>query len=137
MNMIRALVIGVCYMLLPLTFVSVAQAASYDLTATFSAPADGGPVTGYRLYRGCDNLATKTLVGAIVSGQPLAGALPNQGQHYLCVAAYNATGEGLITEVVSIDINDFDPVPGAVQGLQFNIGCDASCNVTITTQPAQ
>ncbi|MCK9468217.1 MAG: hypothetical protein M0Q49_02265 [Porticoccaceae bacterium] len=109
----------------------------YDLTATFQPPADGGPVEGYRLYQGCDNLAQKTLVGEVQSGQTLSGAIQVQGVHHFCVAAYNAAGEGAITDVARVEIDDFDPVPGAVQNLQIQVSCDASCNVTVNLQPAQ
>jgi len=111
-------------------------AATYDVTAEFTPATTGGPSTGYRLYRGCDNLATKTLIAEVTPGQSVPGALPTQGQHYLCVSAYNSTGESEINEIAAININDFEPVPGAPSNLHVNVSCDTSCNVSVTIQPA-
>lgn len=122
------------YLVAILALVSaLALAAPYDLTATFDAPTAGGQVDGYRLYRGCNNLAAKQLVGEVQSGQTLTGAIAEQGSHHFCVAAFNETGEGEISEIVQVNIDDFEPVPGAVQNLIIQVSCDASCNVTVTT----
>lgn len=111
--------------------VNTQAAPSYDVTATFNAPTDGGPVEGYRLYQGCNDPATKTKIADITSGQVVQGALQEQGVHYLCVAAFNSTGEGPISEVARIEIDDYDDLPGAPRNLQIQVSCDASCNVTV------
>lgn len=117
--------------------ISCASAAPYDLTATFDAPTTGGQVVGYRIYRGCEDLPNRQLVGEVESGQTLTGAVAQDGSHYFCVAAFNSTGEGAIEEIVQVNIDDFEPVPGAVSNLQISVSCDASCNVTVTARPIQ
>lgn len=115
-----------------LAFASVAAIAAYSVTVNFDAPVDGGPVVGYRLYQGCDNPQTKTLIAEVEPGQTIQGALATEGDHYLCMAAYNSTGEGALTETQRINIDDFDPVPGQIMNFRIEVECDSSCKVTVT-----
>ncbi len=107
-------------------------APPYDVTATFDPPPDGGTPAGYRFYEGCvDDANRGTLVGEVSSGQTFAGLLPGNGTYTFCVSAYNATGEGSISDVVQIAVV-VEPVPGRPVNLQITVTCDASCTVDIT-----
>lgn len=128
------------YLLLALVLVSAGALGDppYSVTATFDPPLDGGPVAGYRLYVGCESSANKGQVfGEIAPGQSFSGALTQDGTYKFCLAAYNDTGEGGISDISVVTIDDFDPVPGIPQNLRIDVSCDASCKVSVSVQPAQ
>jgi len=111
-------------------------APPYDVTATFDPPVSGGTPTGYRLYQGCVSDAERgTLVGSTVSGQTFAELLQTDGTFTFCVAAFNESGEGPVSGVVQVQIDDFDALPGSPTNLQITVSCDTSCNVIVTVLP--
>ena len=130
----RAIVLAVSALIGVVFSLSAIAAPPYDVTASFDAAS--GTVDGYRLYQGCRAGESKALVGTVVSGQTFTGLLTADGEYSFCVHAFNATGEGPSSNVAVVNINDFDPVPGAPGNFVISVSCDASCDVTITYQPA-
>lgn len=111
-----------------------AQPTAYDLQVAFDAPDTGGTPTGYRLYEGCDTPASKQLLAEFATTSTTQASAVTNGVHHFCVAAYNATGEGPLSEIARVEIGD--AVPGQVRNLQISVPCDGACSVTVTVHPA-
>jgi hypothetical protein len=120
-----------------LTVAACASAAPFDVTAQFAPPvvdALHGPAESYRLYQGCRDGETKLLVGQVTPGQTFAGLLAANGTYSFCVHAVNATAEGPRSNIQVVNINDFDPAPGAPVNFIISVTCDASCSVNISSE---
>ena len=107
----------------------------YDVTVTFSPPADGGVPTGYNFY--IDDCAITGPVAAgvnVTSGQKFIKALLTDGTFLMCVRAFNTEGEqpgpGAVVPVDTL----MSLLPGELQSLTINIVLEG-VNVQITCDP--
>lgn len=112
-------------LLVPLMPFSAAHAANpQDATITFSPPTTGGAPTGYRAYRDA------TLVGPVVSGQPLTAFFPADiGTFVVGVEPFNATGAGPRTTATAV----LGPTaPGAIPKITITVPCATALPPTCT-----
>lgn len=99
---------------------SLATAAPpYSITGAFNA-APGA--SSHRLYRGCKAGETKVLMGTVTSGQPSSATLGAPGVYSFCVHGVNAQGEGPVSNVYTVDIQDA-ALPGAPSSLVITVTC--------------
>ena len=113
-------------------------APPYDVTATFAA-ADGA--IGHRLYQGCSQGETKTLIGTVTSGQTFAALLTAPGEYSFCVHGFNAVGEGPRSNIQVVNITDLGDVPGQPANFTITVTCAnhssglPSCTTVVTDAP--
>lgn len=99
---------------------------AHDVTATVTAPIDGGPVDTYTLVMdGRD-------VGPVSVGvNSFPGLITADGVYLFEVRAANAAGSTL-SDPVAVTVANLPP-PGK-PGLSINVTCAPSCIVTVTPQ---
>lgn len=84
--------------------VSIGSAETVHLK--WSAPTDGGPVSGYNLYYGVtDNIANMTKIDGINGTTYTLDNLQLHKKYYFYIQAYNSHGEGPISEVKDSNVS--------------------------------
>lgn len=98
--------------------------AAQDATFVITPPTTGGAPTGYRVYR------DGTLVGPVISGQPIPAFFPTDtGTFALGFEAFNVTGAGP-RYAASVAINP--PAPGAIPKIVITVPCATASPPTCT-----